>query len=93
MASLRVAARERDPAARSNFEILLTYSGVHAIGWHRLAHALYRTGLKTIARMVSQLSRFLTGIEIHPGACIGRGLFIDHGSRLPCLLPGRIRDG
>ena len=54
------AARERDPAARSNFEILLTYSGVHAIGWHRLAHSLYRTGLKTIARMVSQLSRFLS---------------------------------
>jgi serine O-acetyltransferase len=74
------AAKERDPAARSTLEILLTYSGVHAIGWHRLAHALWRIGLKMLGRMVSQLSRFLTGIEIHPGAQIGRGLFIDHGS-------------
>ncbi len=74
------AAKERDPAARSTFEILLTYSGVHAIGWHRLAHSLWRAGLTMLGRMVSQLSRFLTGIEIHPGAQIGRGLFIDHGS-------------
>ena len=74
------AAKERDPAARNTLEILLTYSGVHAIGWHRLAHSLWRAGLKTLGRMVSQLSRLLTGIEIHPGAQIGRGLFIDHGS-------------
>jgi len=73
------AAKERDPAARSSLEILLTYSGVHAIGWHRLAHGLWRRKLKLLARMVSQLARFLTGIEIHPGAQIGRGLFIDHG--------------
>jgi serine O-acetyltransferase len=74
------AAKERDPAARSTFEILLTYAGVHAVGWHRLAHALWRAGFKTLARMISQFSRFLTGIEIHPGAQIGRGLFIDHGT-------------
>ncbi len=74
------AAKDRDPAARSTFEILLTYSGVHAIGWHRLAHSLWGAGLKLLGRMVSELSRFLTGIEIHPGAQIGRGLFIDHGS-------------
>jgi serine O-acetyltransferase len=80
MQSAIKVAKERDPAARSTLEILLTYSGVHAIGWHRLAHALWRGGLKTLGRMVSQLSRFLTGIEIHPGARIGQGLFIDHGS-------------
>jgi serine O-acetyltransferase len=74
------AAKERDPAARSSLEILLTYAGVHAIGWHRLANRLWRSRLKLLARMVSQLSRFLTGIEIHPGAQIGRGLFIDHGT-------------
>jgi serine O-acetyltransferase len=74
------AAKERDPAARNSLEILLTYSGVHAIGWHRLAHSLWQMGLKTLGRMVSQLSRFLTGIEIHPGAQVGQGLFIDHGS-------------
>lgn len=76
------AAKERDPAARSAFEILLTYSGVHAIGWHRFAHALWRAGLKTLARVVSQIARFFTGIEIHPGAQIGQSLFIDHGSGL-----------
>jgi len=74
------AAKERDPAARGSLEILLTYAGVHAIGWHRLAHGLWGAGLKTLARMVSQFSRFVTGIEIHPGARIGQGLFIDHGS-------------
>jgi len=73
------AAKERDPAARSSIEILLTYSGVHAMGWYRLANWLWRSKLKLLARMVSQLGRFLTGIEIHPGAQIGRGLFIDHG--------------
>jgi len=76
------AAQERDPAARGAIEILLTYAGVHAIGWHRFAHRLWRIGLKTLARMVSQISRFLTGIEIHPGAQIGQGLFIDHGMGL-----------
>jgi serine O-acetyltransferase len=69
----------RDPAARSVIEILLCYPGFHAILLHRFAHRLYRGGWFTMARMVSQLSRTLTGIEIHPGARIGRRFFIDHG--------------
>jgi serine O-acetyltransferase len=69
----------RDPAARSVLEILLCYPGVHAVLLHRFAHRLYRGGWYTSARMVSQLSRTLTGIEIHPGARIGRRFFIDHG--------------
>jgi len=72
------AARERDPAAQSTSEILL-YQGLHAVWMHRGAHALYVRGHRFSARLVSQISRFLTGIEIHPGARIGRGLFIDHG--------------
>lgn len=71
--------KERDPAARNTFEILLTYSGLHAIWYYRLSHFLYRHRLFTIARIVSQWARFWTGIEIHPGAKIGKGLFIDHG--------------
>lgn len=70
---------ERDPAARSTFEVVLTYSGLHAIWAHRVAHKLFKAGWFTTARTVSQLSRFFTGIEIHPGATIGRRLFIDHG--------------
>jgi serine O-acetyltransferase len=69
----------RDPAARSVLEILLCYPGFHAVLLHRMAHRLYRAGWFTPARMVSQLSRTLTGIEIHPGARIGRRFFIDHG--------------
>lgn len=72
-------ARERDPAARSTLEVVTSYPGVHALWMHRLAHALYMRGLGLPARWVSQTSRFLTGIEIHPGATIGPGLFIDHG--------------
>jgi serine O-acetyltransferase len=72
------AARDRDPAAHSTGEILL-YQGLHAVWMHRAAHALYVRGHRFSARLVSQLSRFFTGIEIHPGARIGRGLFIDHG--------------
>ena len=72
------AARERDPAAHSTTELLL-YQGLHAVWMHRLAHALYVRGYRFPARLVSQISRFFTGIEIHPGARIGRGLFIDHG--------------
>ncbi|WP_217915853.1 serine O-acetyltransferase [Miltoncostaea marina] len=72
-------ARERDPAATSLAEILLCYPGLHAIWLHRGAHALYRRGLRTPARVVSQVGRALTGIEIHPGATIGPGFFIDHG--------------
>ena len=70
---------ERDPASRSRLEVFLTYPGFHAIFLHRIAHALYRSGLKLPARLVSAISRFLTGIEIHPGARIGPGFFIDHG--------------
>lgn len=73
------AVRQRDPAARSDAEILLLYSGVHAILAYRVAHKLYISGHPLSARTVSQLTRFLTGIEIHPGATIGKGLFIDHG--------------
>ena len=68
-----------DPAAKSSWEIVLCYPGLHAIVWHRLAHRLYRRKWMLLARMVSQYSRGLTGIEIHPGATIGRRLFIDHG--------------
>jgi serine O-acetyltransferase len=69
----------QDPAARTYFEIFLTYSGLHAVWFHRIAHALFKRKLFFIARAVSQINRFLTGIEIHPGAKIGRRLFIDHG--------------
>jgi serine O-acetyltransferase len=70
---------ERDPAARSVLEIILTYPGVHAIILHRFSHFLYKRKLFLLARIISQVSRFLTGIEIHPGAVIGHGFFIDHG--------------
>src|SRR5690625_3030830 len=70
---------EQDPAARTYLEVFLTYSGLHAIWLHRMAHALYKRRIYFIARLISQTSRFLTGIEIHPGAVIGRRLFIDHG--------------
>jgi serine O-acetyltransferase len=73
------AVFERDPAARSLLEVVLCYPGLHAIWSHRVAHWLWTHGLKLVARWVSQLARGLTGIEIHPGATIGRGLFIDHG--------------
>lgn len=73
------AALERDPAARSRWEVLLCYPGVHALWFHRLAHRVWRSGWLVPARLVSHLGRFFTGIEIHPGARIGRGLFIDHG--------------
>ena len=74
------AAKRNDPAARNAFEILLTYSGVHALSWHRVAYALHKIKLKLLARCVSQFARFLTGIEIHPAAKIEGGVFIDHGS-------------
>ncbi len=73
------AALDRDPAARSALEVLLCYPGVHAQAMHRLAHRLWTRGWTTSARFVSHLSRFLTGIEIHPAARLGPGLFIDHG--------------
>jgi serine O-acetyltransferase len=73
------AVVERDPAARTKLEVLLCYPGLHAVMFHRLAHAVWKANLKLPARFLSQISRFLTGIEIHPGATIGRRLFIDHG--------------
>lgn len=71
--------KERDPAATNALEIILTYPGFHAICFHRVAHALYKKHLRLIPRMISHLGRQLTGIEIHPGATIGNGFFIDHG--------------
>ncbi|TVQ43196.1 MAG: serine O-acetyltransferase [Gloeocapsa sp. DLM2.Bin57] len=70
---------ERDPAARNKFEVLLCYPGLHAILFHRLAHWLYIKQVAFLPRFLSHLARFLTGIEIHPGATIGKGVFIDHG--------------
>src|SRR3984957_14562070 len=68
-----------DPAAKSTIEILLCYPGFHAVIWHRLAHRLYNANVPLLPRVISQFSRFFTGIEIHPGATIGRRFFIDHG--------------
>lgn len=70
---------DRDPAARNPVEIFLLYSGLHAVANHRIAHFFYKIKLFFIARLISQTSRFFTGIEIHPGAKIGKGFFIDHG--------------
>lgn len=73
------AYRQKDPAARSDLEVLLCYPGLHALLWHRLAHGLWRVRLYLLGRLMSHIGRFLTGIEIHPGARIGRRLVIDHG--------------
>lgn len=70
---------DQDPAARSYVEVILTYAGLHAVWSHRLAHVFYRKKFFFIARVISQISRFFTGVEIHPGAKIGRRFFIDHG--------------
>ncbi len=70
---------DRDPAARNTFEVLTTYPGLHALLFHRMAHFLWRHNIKWLARFISYLSRMVTGIEIHPGAQIGRRFFIDHG--------------
>jgi serine O-acetyltransferase len=70
---------ERDPAARNWLEVLFCYPGLQALVFHRLAHWLYKIGIPFIPRFISHISRFLTGIEIHPGALIGQGVFIDHG--------------
>lgn len=74
------AIKERDPAARNSLEVLLLYSGLHALMLHRPAYWLYRHNCFFLARALSQIARFLTGIEIHPGAKIGRGVLIDHGA-------------
>jgi serine O-acetyltransferase len=71
--------RRRDPAARSNLEVLLCYPGLHAVLWHKLAHGLWKRGFRLPARFASHVGRMLTGIEIHPAAKIGRRLIIDHG--------------
>ena len=73
------SARAHDPAARGALEVFFVYSGLHAVWWHRLSHAMWRRGARFLPRAISQLTRFFTGIEIHPGAQIGRRLFIDHG--------------
>jgi serine O-acetyltransferase len=72
-------AIERDPAVRSRLEVVLAYPGLHALWSHRLCHALWQRGYRLPARLISQLTRALTGVEIHPGAVIGRRFFIDHG--------------
>ena len=71
---------ERDPAAKNILEVVLCYSGLHAIWLHRISHFLFKHGWIVSARLISNFARFLTGIEIHPGATIGDGLFIDHGT-------------
>ena len=87
------AVRERDPAARNAAEILLLYSGLHAIMLHRPAYFLYRHRFFFLARLLSQLARFLTGVEIHPGAKIGQGVFIDHGSGIVIGETAEVGDG
>jgi len=72
-------AQKKDPAAKNFLEIILLYQGLHALIYHRIAHFFYKCKLFLLARLISQLSRAMTGIEIHPGAVIGRGFFIDHG--------------
>lgn len=73
------SAREHDPAARNSAEVFFLYSGLHAVWWHRLSHALWLRGLRFLPRAISQSVRFFTGIEVHPGATLGRRIFIDHG--------------
>src|SRR3954452_9871544 len=73
------AYRERDPAARSAAEVLLCYPGLHAVLWHRMSHGLWRRRFRLAARFTAHIARWLTGVEIHPGARIGRRLVIDHG--------------
>lgn len=87
------AAKLNDPAARSKFEIWLTYSGVHALSWHRFAHFLHKIKLRLLARAVSQTAKFFTGIEIHPAAKIAGGVFIDHGTGVVIGETAEIEEG
>jgi serine O-acetyltransferase len=87
------AARSNDPAARSSVEVILTYPGIHALWAHHIAHDLWRAEEHLLARMVSHASRFLTGVEIHPAAAIGRGVFIDHGMGVVIGETAAIGDG
>ncbi|KQQ04230.1 MULTISPECIES: serine O-acetyltransferase EpsC [unclassified Rathayibacter] len=85
-------ARERDPAARSAVEVVLAYPGLHAVWVHRVAHSWWRRGLRLPARLLAQAARAVTGVEIHPGAVIGRRLFIDHGMGVVIGETARIGD-
>ena len=87
------AAKLNDPAARSKFEIWLTYSGVHALSWHRWANFLFRAHLKLLARITSQFAKWLTGIEIPPAAKIAPGVFIDHGAGVVIGETAEIEEG
>jgi serine O-acetyltransferase len=87
------AVQERDPAATSRFEIVTSYSGLHALWMHRVAHRLQTGGVPLLPRWLSQFNRFVTGIEIHPAASIGKGLFIDHGSGVVIGETTEIGDG
>ena len=87
------AAKANDPAARNSFEVWLTYAGVHALSWHRVAHFFHKIKLKLLARIISQLARFFTGIEIHPAAKIAGGVFIDHGAGVVIGETAEIEEG
>lgn len=87
------AAKSNDPAARNKFEIFLTYSGVHALSYHRFANRLYKMHMKLLARMVSQYARHRTGIEIHPAAKIAAGVFIDHGAGVVIGETAEVKEG
>jgi serine O-acetyltransferase len=84
---------DRDPAARSKWEVLTCYPGLHAIVLHRAAHGLWKRNLRWLARFLSQFARWMTGIEIHPGAVIGRGVFIDHGMGVVIGETAEVGDG
>lgn len=86
-------ARNHDPAARGNVENAIVYSGLHAIWIHRCAHWLWKRDIKGVARILAQVARWLTGIEIHPGATIGRRFFIDHGMGVVIGETAEIGDG
>lgn len=86
-------ARDHDPAARGNVENAIVYSGLHAIWTHRICHRLWKRGWKGPARILAQCNRFLTGVEIHPGATIGRRFFIDHGMGIVIGETAEIGDG
>ncbi len=87
------AAKQNDPAATSKFEILLTYSGVKALSWHRVAHFFHKIHFKLTARIISQYAKFRTGIEIHPAAKIAGGVFIDHGAGVVIGETAEIEEG
>ena len=87
------APLERDPAARGWLDVVLSYPGFHAVTAHRMIHVLHRAGVPLLPRWLSQVSRFLTGIEIHPGATLGKGVFIDHGMGVVIGETAEVGDG